>query len=177
MDVAGSKKRKHRDANGVKVKSAKKTAVDVPQKAKKLKRAEPEAVPEPRAEPEIDAEDDHEEEDNEDDVEDVEVDGEEAEQADEDMEDEDDDGDELSGNKADVDTDLPDGGNLTLPPVAGSEALSFKELNMSDKTMKAIDEMGFTTMTEIQRRGTSPSLAGVTFWAPRRLGLERRWHS
>ncbi|PYH87570.1 DEAD-domain-containing protein [Aspergillus ellipticus CBS 707.79] len=36
----------------------------------------------------------------------------------------------------------------------------FEELNLSDKTMKAIQEMGFQTMTEIQQRTIPPLLAG-----------------
>ncbi|KAI6250470.1 ATP-dependent RNA helicase HAS1 [Erysiphe necator] len=36
----------------------------------------------------------------------------------------------------------------------------FSDLNLSEKTMKAIDEMKFDTMTEIQRRGIPPLLAG-----------------
>jgi ATP-dependent RNA helicase DDX18/HAS1 len=41
-----------------------------------------------------------------------------------------------------------------------TDAQAFSELNLSEKTMKAIGEMGFTKMTEIQRRGIPPLLAG-----------------
>ena len=48
---------------------------------------------------------------------------------------------------------------LVAPPV-NTNATDFTELNLSEKTMKAIEEMGFTKMTEIQRRGIPPLLAG-----------------
>ncbi|KAK1834609.1 P-loop containing nucleoside triphosphate hydrolase protein [Podospora conica] len=47
-----------------------------------------------------------------------------------------------------------------LPPDISTTAQDFAELSMSEKTMKAIEEMGFTKMTEIQRRGIPPLLAG-----------------
>jgi ATP-dependent RNA helicase DDX18/HAS1 len=47
-----------------------------------------------------------------------------------------------------------------LPPDISTTAQDFAELSMSEKTMKAIQEMGFTKMTEIQRRGIPPLLAG-----------------
>lgn len=151
MDFTGSKKRKFKDANGVKATNGKKSAPSVPQKSKKVKRAEPE----PREEPEIESSNDEEDEDE---VED----NEESDEADEEEDDSksgDEDEEEEDDGKED-NTDLPDGGQLTLPPVAGAEAQSFEELKLSDKTMKAIKEMGFTKMTEIQRRGIPPSLAG-----------------
>lgn len=150
MDFTGSKKRKFKDANGVKATNGKKAAPSVPQKSKKVKRAEPE----PREEPEIESSSDEEDDEVEDNEESDEADEEEddSKSGDEDEEEEDD-------GKED-NTDLPDGGQLTLPPVAGAEAQSFEELKLSDKTMKAIKEMGFTKMTEIQRRGIPPSLAG-----------------
>lgn len=50
----------------------------------------------------------------------------------------------------------------TIPSLPGAEFTpqSFAELNLSEKTMKAIEEMGFTNMTEIQQRGIPPLLAG-----------------
>ncbi|KAI5287738.1 ATP-dependent RNA helicase [Ascosphaera aggregata] len=56
-------------------------------------------------------------------------------------------------------TDLP----ISNPalPTESREPQSFTELNLSDKTMQAISsDMGFTTMTEIQRRAIPPLLAG-----------------
>jgi ATP-dependent RNA helicase DDX18/HAS1 len=52
------------------------------------------------------------------------------------------------------------GDGSLLPPSVSTDAQAFSELNLSDKTMKAIGEMGFTKMTEIQRRGIPPLLAG-----------------
>ncbi|KAH7351038.1 ATP-dependent RNA helicase has1 [Rhexocercosporidium sp. MPI-PUGE-AT-0058] len=48
---------------------------------------------------------------------------------------------------------------LSLPNT-GVQAKKFSELNLSEKTMKAIEEMKFETMTEIQQRGIPPLLAG-----------------
>ncbi|KAK3938881.1 ATP-dependent RNA helicase HAS1 [Diplogelasinospora grovesii] len=47
-----------------------------------------------------------------------------------------------------------------LPFTGSTDAQTFEELNLSEQTMKAIKEMGFTKMTEIQRRGIPPLLAG-----------------
>ncbi|KAJ4286572.1 ATP-dependent RNA helicase [Collariella sp. IMI 366227] len=60
---------------------------------------------------------------------------------------------------AELDNISRDDGSL-LPPSVATDAQAFSELNLSDKTMKAIEEMGFTKMTEIQRRGIPPLLAG-----------------
>ncbi|KAK7998553.1 ATP-dependent RNA helicase HAS1 [Apiospora marii] len=65
------------------------------------------------------------------------------------------------GKDASENNDLPDGGaNLSLPPVAELNAESFAQLNLSEKTMKAIEEMGFKNMTAIQKRAIPPLLAG-----------------
>ncbi|KAK3680877.1 P-loop containing nucleoside triphosphate hydrolase protein [Podospora appendiculata] len=65
---------------------------------------------------------------------------------------------------ADLDADAGDDAvaatDSLLPPSISTEAKDFTELNLSDKTMKAIGDMGFTKMTEIQRRGIPPLLAG-----------------
>ncbi|KAI9805663.1 MAG: ATP-dependent RNA helicase [Piccolia ochrophora] len=45
-------------------------------------------------------------------------------------------------------------------PQTGSEPQNFRDLKLSDKTMKAIDTMSFAKMTEIQQRGIPPLLAG-----------------
>lgn len=49
-----------------------------------------------------------------------------------------------------------------VPSLPGTDFTpqSFSELNLSEKTTKAIQEMGFTKMTEIQQRGIPPLLAG-----------------
>lgn len=54
---------------------------------------------------------------------------------------------------------IPGAGALSLP-TGGQEALKFSELGLSEKTLKAIADMKFETMTEIQRRGIPPLLAG-----------------
>ena len=56
-------------------------------------------------------------------------------------------------------TDLPSTSALALPN-AGLEPQRFSDLGLSSKTMAAIDEMKFEAMTEIQRRGIPPLLAG-----------------
>jgi ATP-dependent RNA helicase DDX18/HAS1 len=60
-----------------------------------------------------------------------------------------------SSEAADLPTDI-------TPSLPGTDTTpqSFSELNLSEKTNKAIQEMGFTSMTEIQRRGIPPLLAG-----------------
>lgn len=58
-----------------------------------------------------------------------------------------------------IDHDLPSAGPVTLPSL-GDEPTHFKQLNVSEKTMKAIEGMGFETMTEIQRRAIPPLMAG-----------------
>ncbi|GAB7358720.1 hypothetical protein MBLNU230_g3949t1 [Neophaeotheca triangularis] len=56
-------------------------------------------------------------------------------------------------------SDLPSNLGVSLPGVS-EEPKKFTELNLSDKTMKAIDAMKFENMTEIQQRGIPPLLAG-----------------
>ena len=50
----------------------------------------------------------------------------------------------------------------SVPSLPGADATpqKFSELNLSEKTMKAITEMKFETMTEIQQRGIPPLMAG-----------------
>ena len=54
---------------------------------------------------------------------------------------------------------LPSTSALSLPP-SGPDPHKFSDLNLSDKTMQAIEDMKFETMTEIQQRGIPPLLAG-----------------
>ncbi|OJD21405.1 ATP-dependent RNA helicase HAS1 [Blastomyces percursus] len=54
---------------------------------------------------------------------------------------------------------LPSVNAVSLPQTE-AEPQKFSELALSDKTMKAIADMKFETMTEIQRRGIPPLLAG-----------------
>lgn len=86
----------------------------------------------------------------------------------EEEEDEDDDGAgpelEVTLNTAngakEIDTNgLPTDAEPSLPG-ADARPQKFSELNLSEKTMKAIAEMKFENMTEIQQRGIPPLLAG-----------------
>ncbi|PVH89379.1 ATP-dependent RNA helicase has1 [Cadophora sp. DSE1049] len=73
---------------------------------------------------------------------------------------EDEDAEDLGDGSADLaEGALADAKNLSLPDT-GVQAKRFSELNLSEKTMKAIEEMKFETMTEIQQRGIPPLLAG-----------------
>ncbi|MCJ1368528.1 ATP-dependent RNA helicase ddx18 [Acarospora aff. strigata] len=54
---------------------------------------------------------------------------------------------------------LPSTSALSLPP-SGPDPLKFTDLGLSSKTMQAIEDMKFETMTEIQQRGIPPLLAG-----------------
>ena len=56
-------------------------------------------------------------------------------------------------------TDMPSAETLTLPST-GADPKKFSDLNLSAKTMHAIEEMKFTEMTEIQQRGIPPLMAG-----------------
>ena len=54
---------------------------------------------------------------------------------------------------------LPSTSAVSLPS-EDSGPQRFADLSLSTKTMQAIDEMGFKNMTEIQRRGIPPLMAG-----------------
>ncbi|KAK5127246.1 ATP-dependent RNA helicase [Meristemomyces frigidus] len=56
-------------------------------------------------------------------------------------------------------SDLPSALGVSLPTTT-AEPQKFSELNLSERTMKAIKDMPFESMTEIQRRGIPPLLAG-----------------
>ncbi|KAK3686391.1 ATP-dependent RNA helicase [Vermiconidia calcicola] len=56
-------------------------------------------------------------------------------------------------------SDLPSALGVSLPTIS-AEPSRFTELNLSGKSMRAIKDMPFDTMTEIQRRGIPPLLAG-----------------
>ncbi|PLB36769.1 ATP-dependent RNA helicase HAS1, partial [Aspergillus candidus] len=53
---------------------------------------------------------------------------------------------------------LPSANGIALPTDANP--VKFTELNLTEPTMKAIAEMGFETMTEIQQRTIPPTMAG-----------------
>ncbi|KAJ5732567.1 ATP-dependent RNA helicase has1 [Penicillium malachiteum] len=65
---------------------------------------------------------------------------------------------ERSEEKDDGSASLPTMGDVHLPNEV--QLQKFSELNLSEKTMKAIEGMSFTTMTEIQQRTIPPLLAG-----------------
>merc|ERR1711939_180540 len=50
----------------------------------------------------------------------------------------------------------------TVPSLPGTNTTpqKFSDLSLSERTMEALKEMSFTTMTEIQQRGIPPLLAG-----------------
>lgn len=64
--------------------------------------------------------------------------------------------------QSDAEVEVDENKHLTLPNVGDASSVEkFSELNLSDKTMKAlVEDMKFETMTEIQRRGIPPLLAG-----------------
>jgi len=93
--------------------------------------------------------------DDEESAEDVEEEQEGGSDASEDEEEKDSDAVEGSGDAAD----LPTMDDVRLPQTEG-ELQKFTELNLSEKTMKGIQDMGFETMTEIQQRTIPPLLAG-----------------
>ncbi|KAI4106188.1 MAG: hypothetical protein LQ339_003186 [Xanthoria mediterranea] len=67
-------------------------------------------------------------------------------------------GDQTSS-RHETSTDLPSGTTLSLPST-GPAPSAFKDLNLSAKTMQAIQGMGFENMTQIQQRGIPPLMAG-----------------
>lgn len=58
-----------------------------------------------------------------------------------------------------VNPELPSATGLSLPST-GEDPKRFSDLGLSGKTMQAIEDMKFETMTEIQQRGIPPLLAG-----------------
>lgn len=72
-----------------------------------------------------------------------------------------DENEEAAATNADLDkpSDLPSALGVSLPNTDAAPK-KFKELQLSEKTMKAIDAMPYETMTEIQQRAIPPLLAG-----------------
>lgn len=67
---------------------------------------------------------------------------------------------EETGNQEDtMNAAMPSGSALSLPSI-GNDPKRFSDLNLSSKTMQAIEAMKFDNMTEIQQRGIPPLLAG-----------------
>ena len=134
-----NKKRKHRDAE---------EAVAATKKTKKSK------APPPPVEVEEEEEDDDESvADDDDEV----VDGEDAAE-------EEDENDDEAGSDIEAEDDaqpidgLPKESAPLLPPTTDSDR--FEDMNLSEKTMKSIKEMGFEKMTSIQKSAIPPLLAG-----------------
>ncbi len=166
MDSARlSRKRKLKDANGTKSSTSKSATPITAPKMKKVKRIQPET---PANEPSSDGNEvleqgaDEEDElenggtpDSDDDENDASELNKRVEAAE--VEDED---DNRGDSHTDGGKDLPDGANLSLPPTTSTDAQKFVDLNLSEKTIKAIKGMGFENMTEIQRRSIPPLLAG-----------------
>ncbi|KAB5585223.1 P-loop containing nucleoside triphosphate hydrolase protein [Coniochaeta sp. 2T2.1] len=167
MDSRLSKKRKSKDSESA-------PHTEAPVAAKKRKAAPP---PKPVEESESEDEQDDavanasEDDDDEEDGSDNESGSENAEEEDDEETDiparakaiqEQEDGQAANGGDKNTDLDgdaLPQNDAL-LAPGADMNAQAFTDLNLSERTMKAIEEMGFTSMTEIQRRGIPPLLAG-----------------
>ena len=61
--------------------------------------------------------------------------------------------------RQEIPVDLPSSTTLSLPSTR-PDPRAFKDLNLSIKTMQAIQAMGFENMTQIQQRGIPPLLAG-----------------
>jgi len=133
-----------------------------PKKPKKEKKSGSTLLPKP-AQPIIPLEEDESSEDF--DVE-LDEDGDNAEEADDN--DENNDNEHMNAARKqqmemDVDSEpaaLPTTDDENPLPTLDEDAKDFKHLNLSDRTMKAITEMGFETMTEIQQRSIPPLLAG-----------------
>jgi len=65
----------------------------------------------------------------------------------------------LNGANITINSDSLPTSALSLP-TTGADPKTFSDLNLSSKTMQAIQDMKFETMTEIQQRGIPPLLAG-----------------
>lgn len=76
-----------------------------------------------------------------------------------DSEDESEEQEDAADGNVDGAVDLPTLDDVRLPQMEG-ELQKFSQLNLSEKTMKGIQDMGFETMTEIQQRTIPPLLAG-----------------
>ena len=65
---------------------------------------------------------------------------------------------ELDAQQVETSNDLPTAATPTLPTTTNPER--FADLNLSSKTLQALEGMGFEKMTEIQQRGIPPLMAG-----------------
>ncbi|QPG96504.1 ATP-dependent RNA helicase [Epichloe festucae Fl1] len=124
-------------------------ATALSKKSKKAKNPVPKVQPQPEEASEDEESAEEDEDVEEDSVED------EIDEAEEESGDEDENNDDATD---DTVGELPTDGAPILPPTTDSEL--FEQLKLSDKTMKAIGEMGFTKMTAIQKVAIPPLLAG-----------------
>lgn len=124
-------------------------ATALSKKSKKAKNPVPKLQPQPEEASEDEESAEEDEDVEEDSVED------ERDEAEEESGDEDENNDDAAD---DTVGELPTDGAPILPPTTDSEL--FEQLKLSDKTMKAIGEMGFTKMTAIQKVAIPPLLAG-----------------
>ena len=65
----------------------------------------------------------------------------------------------LTANETEI-LQLPTSATTTTTSTMTAEPQKFSDLNLSEKTMQAIDGMGFNNMTEIQQKAIPPLLAG-----------------
>ncbi|KAI9860481.1 MAG: ATP-dependent RNA helicase [Trichoglossum hirsutum] len=68
-------------------------------------------------------------------------------------------GGDADDNEGDIGIKIPSTTGLSLPST-GADPQKFSDLSLSGNTMKAIEDMTFEKMTEIQQRGIPPLLAG-----------------
>ncbi|KAI1635636.1 P-loop containing nucleoside triphosphate hydrolase protein [Biscogniauxia mediterranea] len=154
--IKHSKKRKFKDTNGVTAPAPKPTVSAPAPKSKKLKRAESEIPVEPSG----DDDNSSAEEEGEEEVDGASSDEEDAGQEGKDGAD----GvnGDSKGNES-IAANGEDSSNANISSVVSlvqSNAQKFSELNLSEKTMTAIEGMKFETMTPIQQRAIPPLLAG-----------------
>ncbi|KAK6339605.1 ATP-dependent RNA helicase [Orbilia javanica] len=143
-----------------KEKKSKKQSNDVEQKSKKSKKSKDVPVEEPEDEDEGEDEDEEKEQEETWEDEDDNEDAEHPEATDVDNEDADEDEDDRDNVQLEGLPDSLANVNLSLPDLEGIESKLFKDVNLSENTQKAITEMGFTTMTEVQAKTIPPLLAG-----------------
>ncbi|KAK6514261.1 ATP-dependent RNA helicase [Arthrobotrys conoides] len=140
-------------------KKSKKQSNSKEEKSKKSKKSKDVPVEEPKEEDEDeDGDGEKQEETWEDEDDNEEIENPEA------MDIDDEEADEEEDNRDNVQLeDLPDSladANLSLPNLEGTESMLFKDVKLSENTQKAITEMGFTNMTEVQAKTIPPLLAG-----------------
>ncbi|KAI5787092.1 dead box ATP-dependent rna helicase [Geopyxis carbonaria] len=169
--LAKKRKRKHSKKAAGADEAPKKVRTPEEKERRREKKEKLRKAAEQEAEPEVEKED--EEEVEEDEAEDVEMvaaseDGNESDEKedeeDDDEKDDDEEGsDEIAAPNTDGDaaatSDMPENMQLHLPTTGENPEL-FSDLNLHPATMKAIETMGHTKMTEVQARTIPPCMAG-----------------